>query len=195
MLVGRELQREFKEEPQCILTMPLLEGTDGLQKMSKSLDNYIGITEPASEIFGKTMSISDDLMLRYYELLTDADLKEVKQMHPKEAKKKLASILVSKFHGETAAKEAEQEFESIFAKGNIPQEIKEIKLPKSVWRAVDILSATGMAASGSEARRIIKQGGFSVEGKTLLEENAEINIDEPKVLRKGKRNFLRVVKG
>lgn len=120
MLVGRELQREFKEEPQVIITMPLLEGTDGVQKMSKSLNNYIGITEPPSEIYGKTMSISDELMLRYYSLLTDENIEEMKKLHPKEAKKKLAGELVAIYYGREAAEDAGAEFEKIFAQGKLP---------------------------------------------------------------------------
>jgi tyrosyl-tRNA synthetase len=193
MLVGRELQREYKEEPQIIVTLPLLEGTDGVQKMSKSLGNYIGITEPPSEIFGKTMSISDELMLRYCELLTDFSLDEIKAMHPKEAKKKLAHAFVSRFYANDNADKAEAEFEAVFKAKGIPKDIKTMECPKVKWRAVDLLATTGMASSGSEARRIIRQGGFKVEGEVITDENAEIDITQPKLLQKGKRNFLKVV--
>jgi tyrosyl-tRNA synthetase len=192
MLVGRELQREFKEEPQIILTMPLLEGTDGVQKMSKSLNNYIGITEPPSEIFGKTMSISDDLMVRYYSLLTDFNLEDIKKLHPKEAKKKLAATLVSKFYGDNEAKKAEGEFESVFKEGNLPQNIKTIKFDNAKWKVVDLLKETGLAMSGSEARRIMRQNGFKVDGEVVSDENAQIDITRPKILQKGKREFRRV---
>ncbi|MBU0671842.1 MAG: tyrosine--tRNA ligase [Candidatus Margulisbacteria bacterium] len=195
MLVGRELQREFNEKPQCILTMPLLEGTDGVQKMSKSLNNYIGITEPPSEIFGKTMSISDDLMLRYYELLTDFPLAEIRILHPKEAKKKLARLLVAQFYSDKEAEAAEAEFESVFKEGKRPQDVPLQQLAKSKYRAADLLKESGLAASGSDARRIIKQGGFKVNDAVVADENAEIDISEEKLLQKGKRNFLRVVKG
>jgi tyrosyl-tRNA synthetase len=194
LLMGRTLQQRYGQEPQAVITLPLLEGTDGVQKMSKSLGNYIGITEPAKEIFGKTMSISDKLMYRYYELLTDEDLKPVKEMHPKEAKLKLAHSLVSRFHSKSAADKAEKEFESVFKEGRKPMVIKIKKLSKAKWRAVDLLKESGLAVSGSEARRIIKQGGFKVEGKVLEDENAEIDISKPVLLQKGKRSFLRVKK-
>ena len=194
MLVGRELQREFKEEPQIILTLPLLEGTDGVQKMSKSLNNYIGITEPPSEIYGKTMSISDDLMLRYYELLTDFDLNEIKSMHPKEAKKKLAHTFVARFYSKAEADQAEAEFEAVFKDGKTPHEIQEKKYSKVKWKAAELLKESGMASSGSEARRIIKQSGFKVDGNVITDESAEIDISKPKLLQKGKRTFLRVAK-
>jgi len=193
MLVGRELQREYKEEPQVILTLPLLEGTDGVQKMSKSLDNYIGITEPPSEIFGKTMSISDDLMLRYFELLSDFPLDEIKTMHPKDAKKKLAYTLVSRFYGKDEAYRAEEEFESIFKEGKRPQEIP---LKVVNWKASDILNvlvSTGMSESKSEARRLIQQGGVRVGDETISSEKYIVNLDTEKVINVGKRKFVRVV--
>lgn len=195
MLVGRELQREFNEEPQIIVTLPLLEGTDGVQKMSKSLGNYIGITEPPKEIFGKTMSISDKLMIRYYELLTDENLDEIKKMHPKEAKKKLAGCLVAKFYDKNAAKEAEEGFEEVFKEKKAPQDLKTEKLPKDKWSGVELLTATGMASSGSEARRIIKQRGFKVNGEVITDENQEINISKETLLQKGKKTFRKVKGG
>jgi tyrosyl-tRNA synthetase len=192
MLVGRELQREFKEEPQIILTMPLLEGTDGVKKMSKSLDNYIGITEPPSEIFGKTMSVSDKLMLRYFELLTDFPLDEIKAMHPKEAKKKLAHALVSRFYNAKEADHASDEFDSVFKEGKNPKDIEYKDVPWKSTNVVELMTATGMAESKSEARRLVKQGGFKVDGKPITDENAEIDLTEEKLLQKGKRHFLRV---
>ncbi|MFC1540791.1 tyrosine--tRNA ligase [Candidatus Margulisiibacteriota bacterium] len=194
LLMGRTLQQSYGQEPQAVITLPLLEGTDGVQKMSKSLNNYIGITEPAKEIFGKTMSISDELMYRYYELLTDEDLKKVKEMHPKEAKLQLAHILVSRFYDRSSADKAQQEFDAVFKEGKKPKDIKTKKLSKATWSAVDLLRESGLAASGSEARRIIKQRGFKVEGKVVEDENAEINISKPVLLQKGKKDFLKVVK-
>jgi tyrosyl-tRNA synthetase len=194
MLVGRELQREFKEEPQIILTLPLLEGTDGVQKMSKSLNNYIGITEPPSQIFGKTMSISDELMMRYYELLTDYSLDEIKKMHPKDAKKKLAHALVSRFYNEKEATHASQEFDAVFKEGKNPKDIACKEVPWKSVNAVELLTTTGMAASKSEARRLVKQGGFKVDGKTITDENAMIDLVDERLLQKGKRHFLRVIK-
>jgi len=194
MLVGRELQREFKEEPQCILTLPLLEGTDGVQKMSKSFNNYIGVTERPKDIYGKTMSISDEMMFRYYDLLTEESAYRVKALHPKEAKKALASLLVTKFYDREAADLAAGEFESVFAKGNLPDDLKTQKKSKVVWNAKDLLCDTGLAASGSEAKRIIQQGGFKVDGRTVSDVNAEIDIANPRILQKGKREFVRVEK-
>jgi tyrosyl-tRNA synthetase len=195
MLVGRELQREYKEEPQVILTLPLLEGTDGVQKMSKSLGNYIGITEPPSEIFGKTMSISDDLMLRYYELLTDVSLDEVKAMHPKEAKKRLAGILVARFHSDKAAVEAENEFEAVFKSGGVPREIERISLPKPEMKIVDLLVETKLAPSKSEARRLIQQGGVVVDNEPVKDEKLVVDLSSEKLLKVGKRRFARVRRG
>ena len=194
MLVGRELQREFKQEPQVIITLPLLEGTDGIQKMSKSLGNYIGITEPPSEIYGKTMSISDELMLRYYGLLTDFDINEIKKMHPKEAKKKLAHTFVVRFYNQAEADRAEAEFDAVFKEGRNPQDIELKEVAFKEASAVDVLVATGLAMSKADARRVIGQGGFKVDGNTFLEQDAMIDVTRERLLQKGKRNFLRVIK-
>jgi len=194
MLVGRELQRAEKQEPQIILTLPLLEGTDGVQKMSKSLGNYIGITEPPREIFGKVMSISDKLMLRYYELLTDVDLGGIKKMHPKEAKKKLAATLVARFYDDKSAGAAEQEFESIFKEGNIPQDVPLKELPhSSPIHAFKLLTVSGLSSSNTESKKLISQGGFKIDGKTVTEEKEPIDISRPRLIQKGKRSFLRVI--
>lgn len=199
MLVGRELQREYKEEPQVILTLPLLEGTDGVQKMSKSLENYIGITEPPSEIFGKTMSISDDLMLRYYELLTDVSLDEVKAMHPRDAKKKLASLLVCRFYGDKDAMAAEVEFEAIFREGGKPQEIPLVLIrSEAPWKEKSklpiylALVEAKLVESGSEARRLCKQGGVSVDNEVITSDVQLIDFAQERLIKVGKRRFLRV---
>lgn len=193
MLVGRELQREFKVEPQVILTMPLLEGTDGVQKMSKSLGNYIGVTDTPAEIFGKTMSISDDLMLRYYELLTDLPPSEVKAAHPKDAKLKLAGLLVARFYDEPSARKAREEFESVFKEGRLPQEIELVKLSKKEINVIDLLAEAGLAPSRSEARRLIKQGGVSLDNEIVLDEKLAVNLSAERLLKVGKRRFLRVI--
>jgi tyrosyl-tRNA synthetase len=192
MLVGRELQREYKEEPQVILTLPLLEGTDGVQKMSKSLGNYIGITEPPPQIFGKTMSISDDLMLRYYELLTDEPLEDIKKMHPKAAKLKLAGLMVSRFYGQKDAKAAAEEFEVIFKGGGKPQEIELVTLARGEMNIVELLNETKLAPSKTEARRLIQQGGVSVDDQTVKDDKMTINMSTERLLKVGKRRFLRV---
>ncbi|MFA4905640.1 MAG: tyrosine--tRNA ligase [Candidatus Margulisiibacteriota bacterium] len=193
MLVGRELQREFKEEPQVIITLPLLEGTDGVQKMSKSLGNYIGITEPPAEIFGKTMSISDTLMLRYYELLTDVPLEEVKLMHPKDAKAQLGKILVARFYSEAQAMAAEAGFESVFAGGNLPENIKLVTIKAKKLAIGKLLVESGLAPSTSVARRLVKQGGVRVDDKVVGDEQEVVDLKTEKVLNVGKRKFVRVI--
>jgi len=192
LLMGRTLQQRYSQEPQAVLTLPLLEGTDGVQKMSKSLNNYIGITEPPKQIFGKVMSISDKLMMRYYELLTDCDLAEIKTMHPKEAKKKLAGILVSRFYDEKAAKQAEAEFEAVFAKGNLPEEITLQKFSEKEINIIKLLADSKLVASKSEARRLISQGGVSVDGEAVREEDFTVSLAQERVIKVGKRKFLRV---
>ncbi|MFA5113982.1 MAG: tyrosine--tRNA ligase [Candidatus Margulisiibacteriota bacterium] len=194
MLVGRELQREFNEEPQVILTLPLLEGTDGVQKMSKSLGNYIGITEPPAQIFGKTMSISDPLMHRYYELLTDKPLAEVKALHPKEAKKQLARILVARFYSEREALAAEAEFENVFKSGGKPQDRKEVRLPKrDSWGIIDVVVSTGCADSKSEAKRLLDQKGVSLDDSFVSDNTLLVDQTKQHELKVGKRRFVRIV--
>ncbi|MFA4858623.1 MAG: tyrosine--tRNA ligase [Candidatus Margulisiibacteriota bacterium] len=207
LLVGRELQRQFKAEPQVIITLPILEGLDGQKKMSKSLNNYVGITEPPEEIFGKIMSISDDLMLRYYELVSGLPAGEILQikaelkaekLHPKEAKMRLASILVKRFYSSSAARAAAVEFESIFKEGNLPQDITLVKIPThelkngKLWlpRAMVLC---GMAEGTSDARRLIAQGGVSVNGQKITDEKAEIDITHEVLLQVGKRRFARII--
>jgi tyrosyl-tRNA synthetase len=197
LLMGRTLQQRYGQEPQVVLTLPLLEGLDGVQKMSKSLGNYIGITEPPSEIFGKTMSISDKLMLRYYELLTDVPLDAVKVMHPRDAKKKLAGILVAKFYGPEKAKWAEEEFESIFKERNIPKEIKLSEIPpwknKALVPAYKLLVDSKLAESASQARRLIAQRGVRVDGNVVTDEIELIDCSYPRLINVGKLKFLKVI--
>jgi len=160
--------------------------------MSKSLGNYIGITERASEIFGKIMSISDKLMLRYYELLTDFSLDEIKTMHPKEAKKKLARTLVAKFYDEKEAAAADQEFEAIFAKGELPQDIPLRVLKQKKMNIIDLLVETGLLASKSEARRVIQQKGVKIDDQIVTDEKQIVSLELEQVLKVGKRKFIRV---
>ena len=192
LLMGRTLQQRYKQKPQVVITLPLLEGTDGVQKMSKSLGNYIGITEPPGEIFGKTMSISDQLMLCYYELLTDFSLEKVKAMHPKEAKKKLAALLVSRFYSEREAKLAETEFESVFKQGKLPQDIPVKTFAQKELNIVELLLAGGLVASKASARRLLKQGGVRVDDQTISDDKYIVKLETEKVINVGKRNFLRV---
>ncbi len=189
LLFGRDMQKDFGQPEQVVITMPLLEGTDGAQKMSKSFANYIGINEPAESIFGKVMSISDELMFKYYTLLTDEDLAVVKKMHPKEAKMKLAEIIVSQYHSTDAAAKARQEFERVFSKQEIPEDIPSFKLKKAM-NIVDILLESGLVASKNEARRLLEQGGITFDNAVLDKNSAEIN--KAGILKVGKRRFLKL---
>jgi tyrosyl-tRNA synthetase len=190
LLFGRQMQKSCNQEPQVVLTMPLLEGTDGVQKMSKSFGNYIGINEPAGEIFGKVMSISDDLMLKYYELLTDFDLDEIRKMHPKDAKVKLACEIIRQYHGEKEAEKARLEFERVFAKKELPQEMPEFKTDKNKTILV-ILSESGLVKSGNDARRLLKQG--AVLFNDVKVEKDDFIVDKDGVLKIGSRRFLKII--
>ncbi len=202
LLMGRNLQREYSQEPQVIITTPLLEGLDGVNKMSKSLNNYIGISEPPNEMFGKVMSISDDLMWRYYELLTDASVDELAAMkqktgsgsaNPRDLKVDLAKRMIADFHGLEAASSAADEFERRFVKKQIPAEIEERVVSSGDHKLADLLVLAGLASSKGEARRLIDQGGVKVNGEKATAANAEIEISADGVLLQvGKLNFLRV---
>ncbi|MFB0564252.1 MAG: tyrosine--tRNA ligase [Candidatus Aminicenantaceae bacterium] len=203
LLVGREIQREFKQEPQVIITVPLLEGLDGVEKMSKTLNNYVGITEPPSEIYGKIMSISDPLMFRYYELLTDESLlkieqwrKEVKDetIHPKHLKSQLAKEIVADFWGEEEAKKAAQEFERVFKHKEMPSEIEEIALPASGIELIDFLVGNNIVPSRGEAKRAIRQGGVYLDGKRVTDIGLKIRLRKKReiILKIGKRKFYKL---
>ena len=190
LLVGREFQKDFNQPQQVVLTMPLLEGTDGLQKMSKSYGNYIGINEPAKEIFGKIMSISDGLMLKYYELLTDEDLSKVQLMHPKEAKVNLAKIIITQYHSAQAAENEAEEFARVFSQKEVPQDIPKFKTDgKKTILAV--LTESKLAASGNEARRLIKQGAVTFNDVKIDQD--DFIPHESGVLKAGSRRFLKIV--
>jgi tyrosyl-tRNA synthetase len=190
LLVGRQFQKDFKQPQQVVLTMPLLEGTDGIAKMSKSYGNYIGINEPAKEMFGKIMSISDELMLKYYELLTDEDLGLVKQMHPKEAKVKLAKIIITQYHSAQAAEKEAEEFTRVFSQKEVPQDMPEFKTDGKKTILV-ILTESKLAASGNEARRLIKQGAVSFNNIKIDKEDFTPN--KPGILKAGSRRFLKII--
>jgi len=207
LLVGRELQREFKEDPQVIMTMPLLEGIDGVQKMSKSLGNYIGIAEPPNEMFGKVMSIPDDVMPQYFELATEVPLPEVREieeglaggkLHPMEAKKRLAREIVTIYHGAEAAGEAQAEFERVFSAHELPSEMPSICVPRSaikdgkVW-IVRLITIAGFAASNGEARRLVEQGAVTLDGERITDVNAELPIKDGQILHVGKLKYGRIV--
>ena len=194
LLMGRQLQQAYDKPTQVILTMPLLEGLDGVNKMSKSLNNYVGIQEPAKEQFGKIMSASDDLMYRYYELLTDVDLEEVKAKHPMEAKKQLASLIVSRFHGKDAGIAARAGFENQFAKKETPDDIPEKSITTAedgkLW-IVKALSKGGLTASNGEAMRMIKQGAVSIDGEKVTDKDTQLEAGSY-LLKVGKRKFLKL---
>jgi len=203
LLVGRDIQREFDIEPQVILTMPLLVGTDGVEKMSKSYDNYIGITESPQEIFGKTLSISDDLIYTYFELATDVSnqkLQEIKKqledpkVNPRDLKRELARTLVRMYHSEDAARQAESEFDKIFVKKDIPDDINEFKLRgKKEIGIIDLILEVKFAPSKSEAKRLITQGGVSLNGKKIEDINHSIKLNGDKILKVGKRKFVKII--
>jgi tyrosyl-tRNA synthetase len=203
LLVGRDLQREYGQQPQVVITLPLLEGLDGVQKMSKSLGNYVGIDEAPGVMFGKIMSISDPLMLRYFELLTDiapGELARLKEdlaqggKHPRQVKEELALELVARYHGKEAALEAAREFTRIFREKGLPEEIEEVTLEapgSKLWLPKAMVDA-GLAAGTSEARRLITQGGVQVDGEKVTDANLELAVGKSYLLKVGKRRFKRV---
>jgi tyrosyl-tRNA synthetase len=203
LLVGRDLQREYGQAPQVVITLPLLEGLDGVQKMSKSLGNYVGIDEPAGTMFGKIMSISDTLMLRYCELLTDITPNALEKLkndlaagvkHPRQVKEDLAVTLVARYHGENAAAMAAQEFARVFREKELPDEIEEVTLniqEPRLWLP-RLLVEAGLAAGTSEARRLINQGGVQVDGDKVTNANLELAAGATYLLKVGKRRFKRV---
>ena len=202
LLLGREVQKFYGKEPQVAFTLPLLEGLDGVKKMSKSLDNYIAIEDDADEMFGKIMSISDDLMWRYFELLSfrdEEDITELKKSqkegsNPRDIKFLLAEEIVNRFHGEGSGNSAKEEFQSRFQKGNNPSDIKEITInleEKSITLA-KVLKEAKMVPSTSEALRLIKQGAVRIEGKKILDSKHEINLNSSLLYQVGKRKFSKI---
>jgi tyrosyl-tRNA synthetase len=203
LLVGRDLQREYGQAPQVVLTLPLLEGLDGVQKMSKSLGNYVGIDEAPGVMFGKIMSVSDPLMLRYYELLTDTSPKELARLqedlaqgrkHPRQVKEELAVGLVARYHGREAAEQAAQEFAHIFREKGLPEEIEEVTLQvkeAKLWLP-RLIADAGLSGSTSEARRLITQGGVHLDGEKITDINLEVQTGGTYLLKVGKRRFKKV---
>lgn len=200
LLVGRNLQSHYGMEPQCILTMPLLVGLDGVRKMSKSYKNYIGIDEAPSQIFGKTMSVSDDLMWSYYELLSSKDMNEIAalkkgvaegSLHPKKVKEDLAHEFVARFHGEKAADEARADFNAVFADGGVPADVPSGEMDAKDADPVSILANFGLAKSRSEARRKIAEGGFYVDGAQVKDDKTPLTSGSY-VIRFGKKKFLKL---
>jgi tyrosyl-tRNA synthetase len=201
LLVGRDLQREYNQEPQVIMTTPLLEGLDGVNKMSKSLNNYIGIDEEPNEMFGKVMSISDDLMWKYYELMTDQTVDEINTLkfkcesgeeNPRNLKVALAKSIISDFHSEQAANEAESEFNRRFVNKEIPDEIDEKVIPAGSYKLVDLLTETNLATSKGEAKRLIIQGGVKVNGEKKTDTNCVLELNGETLLQVGKLKFMKI---
>lgn len=199
LLVGRQLQKEYGQVPQLVLTMPLLEGLDGVQKMSKSYGNYIGITEAPNEIFGKVMSISDDLMMRYYDLLSSISVEEYNDIksgktHPKEAKEALAGEITARFYSKDEAVAAKVAFKSLFEKKLVPDEIESFEVKcadDTIWIARIIVDA-GLSKSSSEAMRLVTQGGVKVGGEKITDKKAAIPTDKDFLLQVGKRHFRNI---
>jgi tyrosyl-tRNA synthetase len=196
MLVGRELQRHFGQQPQAVMTMPLLEGLDGVRKMSKSYGNYVGLTDKPEDIYGKLMSAPDQLMVRYYELLTTATPEEIASVksgatHPMEAKKRLARAIVAEYHGEPAAKRAEEYFESKHQRREVPAGAQVYRIAEDLW-ICELMKQLQFTPSTSEARRLVSQGAVRVDGRTVTDLNFRFVPGEHKVLEVGKRRVARI---
>ncbi|MEA1939378.1 MAG: tyrosine--tRNA ligase [Candidatus Caldatribacteriota bacterium] len=207
LLVGRIIQREYNQEPQVVITLPLIEGTDGVEKMSKSLDNYIGINEPPRKMYGKAMSIPDKLMLRYFELVTDVPLDEIEKiknglksnnLHPRDIKKQLSREIVRLYHGQNSALLAEEEFEKVFKQKLYPDKIKEVILRKNdlkegkIW-ITELILFSGIIESKSEIKRLIKQGGLKINGEKVSNPYLDLIVEDGMVLKVGKLNFIKIV--
>jgi tyrosyl-tRNA synthetase len=201
ILMGRHLQREYLQEPQVALFTPLLVGLDGSQKMSKSLGNYVGISEPPGQMFGKLMSITDDLMPTYFELATEVPMDQVERLlagHPMVAKKSLAREIVQIYHGEPAAEAAQAEFEHVFSERELPEEMPEVAVPRAELKAEDriwigkLITLAGFAGGTREARRLVEQGGVTLDGDKILDPSSDVTVKPGAVLRVGRRKFARL---
>jgi tyrosyl-tRNA synthetase len=198
-LVGRQLQENAGKKPQIVLIMPILVGLDGTEKMSKSKGNYIGVTDEPNDMFGKIMSIPDALMRNYYTLLTDMPAREIDVLvdpartHPKQAKVNLGKFIVGLYHGQTAAAEAAEEFDRVFARRNAPTDMEEIRVASLTMGIVELVVAAGFAKSNGEARRLIVQNAVSLDDERIADPNAQVSLKAGQVLKVGKRRFGRVV--
>ncbi len=207
LLVGRDIQREYNQEPQVIITLPLLEGTDGVEKMSKSLNNYIGINESPQEMYGKAMSVPDKLMAKYFELVTDVPLNEIDKikmglennnLHPRDVKKKLAREIVTLYHGQSAATMAEEEFEKVFKNKLFPEKIKELILKKDDLKdgkrgIVNLVKDSGILGSTGEAVRMVRQGGVRVNGEKISDPHIDLTVKDGMIIKIGRLNFIKLV--
>jgi len=202
LLVGRQLQESYGQKPQVVLTMPLLEGLDGVQKMSKSLGNYIGIAEPFDEMFGKIMSISDDLMWRYLELLSFTSMAEIAQWkkaceagsNPRDVKVRFGQEIVQRFHGATAARQALENFEARFKQGLIPEDLAEqvLAVPQGGYPIAALLKDLGLTASTSESNRMIQQGGVKLDGERVSDQKLLVQAGGTHIAQVGKRKIAKV---
>jgi tyrosyl-tRNA synthetase len=207
LLVGRDIQREYNQEPQVIITLPLLEGTDGIEKMSKSLNNYIGIDESPQEMYGKVMSVPDNLMVRYFELVTDVSLDEINKikiglenndLHPRDVKKRLAREIVKLYHRQSAAITAEEEFEKVFKNKLYPEEIKELEIKKDILKdgkrgIVNLVKDSEILGSTGEAIRMVRQGGVRVNGKKISDPHIDLTVKDGMIIKIGRLNFIKLV--
>lgn len=205
LLVGRDLQSQYGQEPQCVLTMPILEGLDGVNKMSKSLDNYISVVDSPKDMFGKTMRVSDELMFRYYELLTSHTPTEIiklkadvqsGQQHPRQVKVNLAKYLVARFHSQAEAQNAEDEFNRIFVQKGLPDEVQELRIKPVVQQPLNqLMTAWGMTQTNSEAARLIEGGGVSIDNEKVSNSKIKLDLSSGKsfVIKAGKKKFLKVI--
>ena len=201
LLLGRELQKVFGQEQQCIITLPLIEGLDGVKKMSKSLNNYVGINESAKEIYGKVMSIPDELMWKYFSYVTRFSKQEVNKLktsveegnlHPREAKDKLAKSIVTRFVGEKEADQASDEFIRVFTNKELPQDLPELEIDKEEIGLLNLMVKAKLANSNSEARRLIKQGAVRIDNQIINDEKLILLPKDGMVVRSGKRGFIRI---
>ncbi len=201
LLVGRELQREWKQEPQIVLTLPLIEGTDGVQKMSKSLGNHIALKDSPKEMYGKIMSLPDALMERYFRYVSPLSVEEVEkilkklsagELHPREAKARLAFEITAAYHSKKEAEEAGREFDRIFKDKGLPEEIETLRLKSKEMDILSLLKETGLVPSKMEARRLVSQGGIKIDSEKVTDERKIIPLAKPVLIQCGKRKFIRV---
>jgi len=198
-LVGRDLQRINNQKPQIVITMPILVGLDGVEKMSKSKGNYIGVTDSPKDMFGKVMSISDEMMENYFTLLTNLPTEKIKELvdsqktHPKEAKVFLGKTIIKQFYDEAAAQMAADEFEKVFAQKQLPQDMPEVKIANEAITAAKLLTACNLVASGGEAKRLIAGGGMSIDGEKVSDPNKSITPVNGMIVRAGKLKFAKLM--
>jgi tyrosyl-tRNA synthetase len=201
LVIARQIQKEYEKEQQIVLTLPVLEGIDGTQRMSKSLGNYIGIDEPVNEIYGKVMSIPDNLIYPYFELITDVSLNELKdikaqladnKVNPRDIKRYLGRTIVGMYNNEQAGKDAEEEFDRVFRQKKLPEEIKDYALEAKSYRILDLMVQVDTCASKGEARRLVTQGGVSIDGEKISDPFLELKIDKEMILKVGKRKFAKI---